>query len=81
VRQSRALHSAQFILLLIPKRNREQVIGDLEEEFRTIVLPQYGSFLATCWYFEQVAIAITCYAWPTIRKVLGLSFILRLIGR
>src|SRR5947209_376105 len=32
-----------FALLLIPKRNREHVIGDLEEEYRTTVLPQYGS--------------------------------------
>jgi hypothetical protein len=72
---------AQFTLLLIPKRSREHLIGDLEEEFRTIVLPQYGRFLARCWYFEQVAIAIGCYAWPTIKKILGLSFILKLIGR
>jgi hypothetical protein len=73
--------SAQFALLLIPKRNREHLIGDLEEEFRTIVLPQYGRFLAGCWYFEQAAIAMGCYAWPTIKKILGLSFILKLIGR
>lgn len=72
---------AQFALLLIPKRNRENLIGDLEEEYRTIVLPQYGHFLARCWYVEQVAIAIACYAWPTIKKILGLSFILKLIGR
>lgn len=81
VRQTNPPRSAQFALLLIPKRNREHLIGDLEEEYRTIVLPQYGSFLAMCWYFEQVALTIGCYAWPTIRKALGLTFFLRLIGR
>lgn len=73
--------SAQFALLLIPKRNREHLVGDLEEEYRTIVLPQFGRFLARCWYFEQVTIAIGCYAWPTIKKILGLSVIFKLIGR
>jgi hypothetical protein len=81
VRKSNPPRSAQFALLLIPKRNREHLVGDLEEEFSIIVLPQYGRFLAGCWYFEQVALAIACYAWPTMKKILGLSFILKLIGR
>jgi hypothetical protein len=72
---------AQFALLLIPKCSREHLIGDLEEEFQTIVLPEYGSFWARCWYFEQVAIAIGCYVWPTIKKILGLSVLYKLIGR
>src|SRR5437763_1135374 len=31
---------ARFALLLIPKRNREHLIGDLDEEYRTVVLPE-----------------------------------------
>jgi hypothetical protein len=73
--------SVKFILLLVPKRNREHLIGDLEEEFQTIVLPQYGRFLARCWYFEQVMLAIGFYLWPTIKKILRLSVLYKLIGR
>jgi hypothetical protein len=79
--KDRPPRSAQFALLLLPKRNREHLIGDLEEEFRTIVLPQYGRFLAGCWYCEQVGLAIVYYAWPTLKKILGLSFLYKLIGR
>jgi hypothetical protein len=79
--RNRPPRSAQFALLLIPKRNREHLAGDLEEEFRTVVLPQHGRFLARCWYCEQVALAIGFYLWPTVKKILGLSVILKLIGR
>jgi hypothetical protein len=73
--------SAQFALLLIPKRNREHLIGDLEEEFQTIVLPQYGRFLASCWYFEQAMLAIGYYLWPAMKKILGFTVIYKLIGK
>jgi DNA-directed RNA polymerase specialized sigma24 family protein len=72
---------AQFSLLLIPKRNREHLVGDLEEEFRTVVLPQHGRLLARCWYCEQVMLAMGFYLWPTIKKILGLSILYKLIGR
>ena len=63
----------QLFLLLLPRRNREHIVGDLEEEFRTIVLPQHGRFLARSWYFEQVIFALGFYLWPVIKKILGLS--------
>lgn len=72
---------AHFALLLIPKRNREHLVGDLEEEFRTTVLPHHGRVLARCWYFEQVMLAIGFYLWPTIKKILSLSMLYKLIGR
>jgi hypothetical protein len=72
---------ARFVFLLIPKRNREHLVGDLEEEFNIVVLPQYGSFLARCWYFEQVMLAVGFYLWPTIKKILGLSVLYKMIGR
>ena len=43
----------KFLLLLIPKKNREYVIGDLEEEFQTILVPQYGYRIARCWYWAN----------------------------
>jgi len=72
---------AQFALLLIPKRNREHLIGDMEEEYRTITLPQYGRFLARVWYWEQTAIAVGRYLLPVIKRILGFAVIWKLIGK
>lgn len=72
--------SAQFLLLLIPKRNREHLIGDLEEEYRTIVLPEYGRFWAGLWYWGQTLGAIGPYLWSGLKRVLGWAAIAKLIG-
>lgn len=72
---------AQFALLLIPKRNREHLIGDMEEEYRTIALPQYGLFWARFWYWEQTAIAVGRYLLPAIKRILGFAVIWKLIGK
>src|SRR5262249_48174418 len=72
---------AQFALLLIPKRNREHLVGDLDEEYRTIALPQQGRFWARVWYWEQAVLALGFYLWPLLKRVLGLAAIWRVIGR
>ena len=80
-KQKRPPRAARFLLLLIPKRNREHLLGDLEEEYRTIVLPEYGRFWAKLWYCEQAAIAVGFYVWPFIKRILGLAAIWKVIGR
>jgi hypothetical protein len=52
---------AQYLLLLIPKKDREHLIGDLEEEFRTLVLPQYGRRRANFYYWWHACAAIAPY--------------------
>ena len=37
----------------LPKRDREYMIGDLEEEFHSIILPKYGPRVAARWYWWQ----------------------------
>jgi hypothetical protein len=73
--------TAQFVLLLIPKKNREHLVGDLEEEYRTKVLPEWGRFRAQFLYWEQTAIAVICYLWPVLKRILGLAAIWKVIGR
>jgi hypothetical protein len=72
---------AEFILFLIPKRSREYLIGDLEEEYRTKMLPEFGSFRANILYWEQTMVAIICYLWPVLKRLLGLVAVWKLIGR
>jgi len=72
--------AAQFVLLLIPKRSREHLIGDLEEEYRSVVLPQYGRFWAGVWYWGQTLWAIGPYLWVGLKRVFGWAAIIKLIG-
>lgn len=60
--------TAKFILLLVPKRNREHVIGDLEEEYRTILLPEYGVRKARNWYRWQVVMSIVPLLWAQMKR-------------
>lgn len=72
---------AQFALLMIPRRNREHLLGDLEEEYRAIVLPEYGQFWARVWYWVQAIQALGFYSWPFLKRVLGMAGIWKVIGR
>ncbi len=46
----------------LPKRDRECMIGDLEEEYRRVILPKYGPRVAARWYW-----------WQTVRSVIAAS--------
>jgi len=81
VEVNRSPRAAEYILFLIPKRNREHLVGDLEEEYRTKVLPEWGPFRARLFYWEQTAIAVVCYVWPVLKRLLGLAAIWKVIGK
>jgi hypothetical protein len=49
--------AAKFLLLLLPPRNRDCIIGDLEEEYRTVLLREYGEQLARFYYWWHVILA------------------------
>lgn len=78
---NRPPRSAEYILLLIPKRNREHLIGDLDEEYRTKVLPEWGPLRARFFYWEQTVVAVVCYVWPVLKRLLGLAAIWKVIGK
>ena len=72
---------AEFILLLIPMRDREHLIGDLEEEFRVIVLPKHGLFKANLYYWWQVIISLFPYILRFFKRALGVAVFFKLIGK
>ena len=72
---------AEFALLMIPARSREDLLGCLEEEYRTVALPRHGRVRADFWYWSQTFFAVGRYLWPLIQKVLGLAVIWKLIRR
>jgi hypothetical protein len=68
--------TAQYLLFLVPRRYREGLIGDLEEDYRTRVLPTYGRRWAVVWYWWQVSAAFGHFL---LRLLTGLAAVWRLI--
>jgi hypothetical protein len=57
----------QYLLyLFLSKKDREYLIGDLDEEYLE-VQAKFGRRLADVWYYKQVATS----AWPMMRKAVG----------
>ena len=73
--------TAYFLLLLIPKKFRESFVGDLEEEFRTIVLPQYGRRKATLWYWWHTILSLLPFITRFLKRAVGFALIAKLIGK
>jgi hypothetical protein len=67
---------AQILLLFISKRNREHIIGDLEEEYRTSE-KRYPRF----WYWGQVLALVGSYWWAALRRLAGLNAIRNVIHK
>ncbi|MBF0371479.1 MAG: hypothetical protein HQL52_18720 [Magnetococcales bacterium] len=53
----------QLLVLFLPKKERQTVPGDLEEEFY-LVVGEFGAKKARFWYWKQVLTSI----WPFIRS-------------
>jgi hypothetical protein len=62
---------AQYLLLLLPKKYREGLLGDLEEEYRTVVLPRHGQIMAQFYYWAQVVGLFVPLALRFVEKLLG----------
>ena len=67
---------AQILLLILPTRNREHIIGDLEEEYRT----SYKR-LPRLWYWREVIVLVASYWWVTLRRLAGFDAISKMIRR
>jgi hypothetical protein len=60
---------------------RENLVGDLEEEFLTSVLPNYGLTLARRWYWQQVITSLCPIVWEQFKRVAGLVLLWKVVRR
>jgi len=56
----------KLLFLGLSKSEREEQIGDLEEEFRTKIVPRFGLQFARRWYWSQVSRTV---AWAVVRRI------------
>ena len=40
--------------LMLPRKHRESLVGDIEQEYRMEILPRYGRRWASIWFWKQV---------------------------
>jgi hypothetical protein len=66
---SRSPAGAQYLLSLLPKKYREGLLGDLEEEYRTVVFPRYGPLWAKVYYWVQVLSSFLPILWRLIEQI------------
>ena len=71
---------AKLLLLFVPKQNRECLLGDLEEEFNTVVLPEYGCVIAQLWYWEQALFSFVPVVWEQLKRVAGIVALIRFLS-
>jgi hypothetical protein len=66
----------QVLFLIVPKRNREHIIGDLEEEYRV----SYERF-PRLWYWEQVIIIVIRYLCVRLKRFIQFDAIFKVIRK
>jgi len=64
-----------IIFFLVPKRSRVHIVGDLEEEYRTVIIPSQGRYRAWCWWWRQVFGVAGPYFWKRLRFLLAVEFV------
>ena len=65
---------ARFLLnLCLSRPDGEYLIGDLEEEYQTIILPEFGLRRAKLWYWKQVIWSIWPMIGSRVRRILAVG--------
>jgi len=72
------LGAEQLLHLFLSKSDREELIGDLEEEYRTVILPRFGPRFARTWYWTQALRSIVPMAWTRLIRLAKMIAFLRI---
>lgn len=65
----------KMLYFILPGDSREQIAGDLEEEYRSVILPKFGPGYARRWYRMQVAKSIGPVLWEHLTKLIKLGIL------
>jgi hypothetical protein len=65
---------ADYLLyFFLSKHDRENIPGDLAEEYETIILPDFGLRAAKVWYWKQVICSIWPIVAPRLKRLAGIG--------
>jgi hypothetical protein len=66
--------AAQFLVSLVPIKHRENLLGDLEEEYRTRFIPQHGLRKAAFLYWLQAIYAFVGFLARPLLGIVGIGW-------
>jgi hypothetical protein len=69
------VRAEKLLYLALPKRLRDSLIGCLEEEFTTLILPKFGPSFASVWYWKQAVCSVVVVAARELVKLVGLAWL------
>jgi hypothetical protein len=72
-------HLAEFLMLLLPMKYRENLIGDAEEEYWTVSLPKFGVRKARFIFWTQAIHASLMFLARPLAGVAGLAWLSKII--
>jgi hypothetical protein len=61
-------HAAYLLYIFLPKKDRDPLLGDLEEDYHRL-LKEFGPRRARTFYYTQVAWSIGPIIWRAIKKI------------
>ena len=69
VESSNLPRTAEYLVyFLLPKKEREAIAGDLEEEYH-LIAQKFGSRKANAWYWKQVIFSTGPIVWLRLRQI------------
>lgn len=63
--------ATKFLCLVLPHYRQQEILGCLEEEFRTFICPKYSTRYAWFWYWRQAIGSAVSHLLSQIPKLLG----------
>ena len=73
--------SAELLLHLMPERDREYILGDLEEDFRTDFLPKFGPEKARRLYWWHAVRSVLAVVLGRVRWLIRVAAVGWLLGK
>jgi hypothetical protein len=70
---------ADFLISMIPVKHRENLAGDLEQDYRNRLIPRHGLRTARFLYWVQVIYAFSGFLARPLARIAGIGWIGRLI--
>ena len=72
---------AELLLHLVPRRDREYILGDLEEDFRTAFLPKFGPEKARRLYWWHAVRSVLAVVLGRVRWLIRVAAVGWLVGK
>ena len=69
----------KLLAYIIPRDRSEFILGDLEEKFRTVVVPKYGIRYARFWYWGQVVVEGLAGIRAHLLNIAGLATLTKIV--